>query len=308
MRLAMQERVGRRPSAHNPRRPCAGLQGMKSVAHVLLVVTSLAMLHELVWAQSLSARPETQLPSLATAQAGPGGGAESTLIRSGPLNQESTTPCSLRVPEILSKPPADAKETNVASVYAPLSARCKFKLFLRQTYSPYTFASAGFQATEAQATGQWPHYGGGTQGWAKRLGATLANTESRRFVQGFALSTILHQAPRYFPSTKRKFVCRAWYAATRVLITKNDHGDDTFNTSEFLGTLFTSALQNTYYPRHDRTLGETMGRVGGDLSSDAIGDLLREFTPDMKRLVRRHAPKKILNVEEKLPIPAEDKP
>jgi hypothetical protein len=37
-------------------------------------------------------------------------------------------------------------------------------------------------------------------------------------------------------------------------------------------------------------------------------DLLREFTPDMKRLFRKHAPKKILRMEEKLPIPAEDKP
>src|SRR5260221_11515169 len=103
MSLAMQERVGRRPSANNPRRPCAGLQGMKSVAHVLLVVTSLAMLHELVWAQSLSARPETQLPSLATAQAVPRGGAEVTLIPGGPLYQEANTPRSLAEPAKFSK-------------------------------------------------------------------------------------------------------------------------------------------------------------------------------------------------------------
>jgi hypothetical protein len=189
-----------------------------------------------------------------------------------------------------------------------LPVHCKFKLFLTSTYSPYTFASAAFQATEAQATGQWPHYGGGMQGWGKRLGATLANTESRRFIQGFALSTILHQDPRYFPAPKQRFFSRAWYSATRVVITKNDNGNSTFNTSEFLGALFTSALQNSYYPKHDRTLGDTMNRFGGALSSDATGYLLREFTPDMKRLFRKHAPKKILKIEEKLPIPAEDKP
>jgi hypothetical protein len=93
-----------------------------------------------------------------------------------------------------------------------------------------------------------------------------------------------------------------------VVITKNDNGDSTFNSSEFLGALLTSALQNSYYPRHDRTLGDTMNRFGGALSSDVVGDLLREFTPDMKRLFRKHAPKKILKIEEKLPIPAEDKP
>ena len=122
----------------------------------------------------------------------------------------------------------------VIDLHVPLSARCKFGLFLKQTYSPYTFASAGFQATEAEATGQWHHYAGGTQGWAKRLGATLANTESRRFIQTFALSTILHQEPRYFPSRKRNFGARVWYSTTRVVITKNDNGDNTFNTSELL--------------------------------------------------------------------------
>jgi hypothetical protein len=145
------------------------------------------------------------------------------------------------------------------------------------------------------------------QGWDKRFGATLANTESRRFIQGYALSTILHQDPRYFPSPKKGVFSRAWYSASRVVITRNDDGKNAFNTSEFLGALLTSALQNSYYPKPDRTLGDTMDRFSGALSSDVVGNLLREFTPDMKQLFRRHAPKKILRIEEKLPIPAEDK-
>jgi len=192
--------------------------------------------------------------------------------------------------------------------YTPLSSRCKFNLFLKQTHSPYTFVSAGFQATWAQAMGQWPHYGGGTQGWAKRFGATLADTESRRFIQTYALSTILHQDPRYFPSGKRALIARVWYSTTRVVVTKSDNGNSVFNTSEFLGALLSSALQNAYYPRHDRTFEDTMNRFGGALSSDAITDLLGEFAPDMKRLFRKHAPKKILKIEEKLPISPEDKP
>jgi hypothetical protein len=142
----------------------------------------------------------------------------------------------------------------------------------------------------------------------KRLGATVANTESRRFIQTFALSTILHQDPRYFPSRKRALIARVWYSTTRVVVTKNDNGDNTFNTSEFLGALFTSAIQNACYPRHDRTFGDTMNRFGGALSSDAIGGLLREFTPDMKRLFWKHATTKVLKIEEKVPIPVKDKP
>ena len=94
-------------------------------------------------------------------------------------------------------------------------------------------------------------------------------------------ATTLHQDPRYFPSHRRTLILRSWYAVTRVVITRSDNGDETFNTSEFLGALFTSALQNSYYPRHDRTFGETMNRFSGALSSDALGNLLREFTPDI---------------------------
>jgi hypothetical protein len=56
------------------------------------------------------------------------------------------------------------------------------------------------------------------------------------------------------------------------------------------------------------SFGDTMNRFTGALSSDAIGELQREFTPDMKRLFRKHAPKEIRKIEDKSPIPADDKP
>jgi len=186
------------------------------------------------------------------------------------------------------------------SAYEPLSGHQKFNLFLQRTYSPYTFASAAAEATWAQMWAQWPEYGGGMEGWGKRFGATLADTESRRFIQTFLLSTVLHQDPRYFRSQKKGFFPRGWYAATRVLVTRDDDGDETFNTSEFLGALFTSSLQNAYYPRHERSLGDTMNRFAGALGSDATSNILREFWPDIRRIFRKHAPEKVRKIEEKV--------
>jgi hypothetical protein len=193
------------------------------------------------------------------------------------------------------------------SAYPPLSPHCKFELFLRQTYSPYTFASVLFEATWAQMMAQWPQYGGGMQGWGKRLGATVADTESRRFIQGFVLSSALHQDPRYFPSRQRRLIRRAWYAATRVIITRSDDGRSEVNTSELFGALSTSSLQNLYYPTQYRTFGGTMNRFFGALSSDATSDILHEFTPDLKRLFHKHAPKRIQQIEQKMPLPPEDR-
>jgi hypothetical protein len=277
-------------------------------SYVLTVMILFVVAESCAHAQSSSEERQITLPSSVTRHDG-SGNEQALAIPPGSLNRLPDTPCGLRVRDSIPQAKmTDAASMNESLAYAPLSAQCKFKIFLTSTYSPYTFLSAGFQATLDQAQGQWPHYGGGMQGWGKRFGATLADTESRRFIQTFALSAILHEDPRYFPSYRRGLVSRGWYAATRVVITRKDSGDNTFNTSEFLGALFASALQNSYYPRHDRSLVETMNRFSGALSSDAIGNLLREFTPDMKRLFRKHAPKKILRIEEKLPMPAEDRP
>jgi hypothetical protein len=202
----------------------------------------------------------------------------------------------------------DGAPPNAPSAYAPLSPHCKLQLFLRRAYSPYTFATAAFEAGIAQMSDQWPEYGGGMQGWGKRYGATLADTESRRFIQTYLFATLFHQDPRYFPSTSTSLIGRAWYAATRVVITRGDNGGSQFNISEMLGALSTSALQNSYYPQHYRTVDGTISRFTGALSSDATSAILREFTPDLKRMFNKHCPRKIKILESKLPIPEEDKP
>jgi hypothetical protein len=218
-----------------------------------------------------------------------------------------SAPCEGKIVTVVSQPPSDSAVDSDFK-YPPLSEHCKFEAFRRQTYSPFTFISAAWEATWAQAWAQWPQYGGGMQGWGKRFGATLADTESRRFIQGFVLSSVLHQDPRYFPSRQKHLAWRGTYAVTRVLITRADDGDSTVNTSELLGTLFTSSLQNAYYPRADRGFGNTLNRFTGALTSDALTDVLHEFAPDMKHLFHRHAPQKVLELEDKLPIPADAKP
>jgi hypothetical protein len=278
--------------------------------HALLVAFLIATTQAPAHAQEPTVVQETSSPTSIALDEGSGANQPASIQYESP-DQRASSLCSLRVLDSSTSSSPNSKREQAADavmIYRPLSPRCKFDLFLKQTYSPYTFASAGFQAAWADATGRWPHYGVGAQGLAKRLGATLADTESRRFIQTFALSTVLHQDPRYFPSNKRSFIARGWYAVTRVAVTKDDNGYGTFNSSEFLGALFTSSLQNAYYPRPDRTLGDTLSRFAGALSSDAISDLLQEFTPNMKRLFRKHAPKKILKIEERLPIPADEKP
>jgi hypothetical protein len=216
--------------------------------------------------------------------------------------QPSQHPAGASSDNILKEPAstvADQKVPEAAS--RTLTNHEKLQHWVRRTYSPYTFGGVTFDATWAQMWGDWPQYGGGMQGWGKRFGATLADTETRTFFGQFLFPVLFHQDPRYFPSQKHGLIPRAWYAGTRVLITRRDGDGTTLNTSEFAAVLATAAVQNAYYPERDKGFNETMSRFIGGLGSDTTSNLLREFWPDIKKTFRRHEPEKMKQIEDKVP-------
>jgi hypothetical protein len=198
-------------------------------------------------------------------------------------------------------PHAEPRLPDAPSESARLTPHQKFETFVKRTYSPYTFASAAFNATWAQMWGDWDDYGGGMQGWGKRFGASLANTQVRSFFSSFALPVVFHQDPRYHPSRKHGFFPRVWYAGTRTIVTRSDAETPMFNYSEVFGVLFTSSIQNAYYPSRDRGLNETAERFIGGIGSDATSNMFREFSPELKRIARKVIPKRARKLEQRLP-------
>lgn len=233
--------------------------------------------------------------------------AEQSTPSSSPSSSQSSQPPAKHPTggssdNILKQPASAVAEQKVPEAASEvLTKHQKFDHWIKRSYSPYTFAGVAFDATWAQMWGDWPQYGGGMQGWGKRFGATLADTETRTFFGQFLFPVIFHQDPRYFPSGKKGLIPRAWYAGTRVLITRRDGDGSTFNTSEFAAVMATAAVQNAYYPSRDKGFTETMSRFVGGVSSDVTSNLLREFWPDIKKTFRKHQPKKLKEMEEKMP-------
>jgi hypothetical protein len=206
-----------------------------------------------VWANARTARTATTADS----------GSQSSADRSSTL---AVTHLTL---------PADAK-------YVPLTSREKFGIFWRSTYSPYTFLTAAFDAGWAEATGDGRQYGWGPEGFGKRYGAALADSESGIFFGRFLFPVLYKQDPRYFRKGKGSVLHRFFYATSRVVITRNDEGKDAANMSNVLGTLSASTLSNAYYPADKRGVVRTFVRTGNGLASEAETDLFREFWPDIR--------------------------
>ena len=68
-------------------------------------------------------------------------------------------------------------------------------------------------------------------------------------------------------------------------MTRTDRDTYRFNYSEFVGNAITAGVANAYYSR-DRTLGDNVGRLETQLVSDSVANILKEFWPDIKHVLR----------------------
>jgi hypothetical protein len=86
-----------------------------------------------------------------------------------------------------------------------------------------------------QAQNHFIEYGQGVQGYAKRFGATYADTVSGTFIGGAILPSLLKQDPRYFYKGTGSTPSRFMYAIRMSVICKGDNGRWQFNYSNVLG-------------------------------------------------------------------------
>jgi hypothetical protein len=164
----------------------------------------------------------------------------------------------------------------------PLTVGGKFKLAL--TYiDPYTFAFVAMRAGIDQAIDNKKEYGQGAEGYGKRYGADFADGLSNAIFAKGVFPSLLRQDPRYFRRGEGSFWGRATYAASRVLVTRQDSGRNFFNFSEVFGNAASAGSSLTYYPDSERTAGDFAVRAGVQFGFDAGFDVLKEFYPDITR-------------------------
>ena len=165
----------------------------------------------------------------------------------------------------------------------PLTARGKFRLFVKDKTDPFTIGWVAFEAGLAQVNNDFPEYGQGIAGYSKRLGAGLADETAGGFFGTFLFPSVLHQDPRYYRLGAGPFKKRLGHALIRPVLTHNDSGGRAFNWSGMLGSLATSSLSNAYYPEANRGLGPTFSRVAMSIPSRVIDELVNEFGPDLEK-------------------------
>jgi hypothetical protein len=173
-------------------------------------------------------------------------------------------------------------DTTVA--VAPLTARQKWSLAVRETLDPFNIANAAFGSGFSQMGNQTPKYGEGGGAFASRFGAAWADLAAQNFFSAGVLATVLHQDPRYYRRGPQSGIMkRVVYSLSRLAVTRQDSGRAAFNASGIFGMALGIAASNAYYPSQSVRGSVMAERLSTSLTGGVIGNLMSEFWPDIQK-------------------------
>lgn len=146
-------------------------------------------------------------------------------------------------------------------------------------YSSFIFV--GITSGIAEWSDAHPQLGKGMAGYGRYYWRGLVDKTDGNYLVIFALPSVFHQDERYFAKGEGGFRKRFIYSVSRILITPNYQGHDSFNYSEILGRGASQAISLSYYPSKTRTPGGFASKYGYALMRDGLTNAFREFWPDI---------------------------
>jgi hypothetical protein len=158
----------------------------------------------------------------------------------------------------------------------PLTTKLKFKLALRVSVDPVTFAGAAFIAGIDQAAST-PNYVEGAKGYGQRVGAVYTGGFTDIMIGGAILPSLLHQDPRYYYQGTGTKKSRILHALSNPFVCKGDNGRRQPNYSSMGGDLASDAISNAYYPASNRGAGLMIENFSIDTGERMVSSLVQEF-------------------------------
>jgi hypothetical protein len=126
-----------------------------------------------------------------------------------------------------------------------------------------------------------PEFGTGGVGYARYLWHSAVDQTVENYMVEFFVPAATHEDTRYYSLAHGGFLKRTGYSISRVVITRSDSGHSTFNLGEVIGAGAGAGISNLYYPRAERSFGNTGSQWGTSIAIDAAGFFVKEFSPEI---------------------------
>jgi hypothetical protein len=170
--------------------------------------------------------------------------------------------------------------------YKPITVKEKFKIARDDSFDRGTIVLAAAFAGEGQLTNSNPSFGQGVKGYSHYFGTAYSDLVIGDFMTEAIYPAILHQDPRYFRHGSGSGWSRLGYAVGQIFWTHTDSGGEQFNYSEIVGNSTAVAISTAYYPE-GRDVGSAVSKLGTQIGVDMVGNVLKEFWPDIRHKVSR---------------------
>lgn len=163
----------------------------------------------------------------------------------------------------------------------PPTPKQAFLIATQNSFDYSSFIFVGITSLLAEGTNAHPQLGKGIGGFGGYYWRGLVDKTDGNYLVIFALPTVFHQDERYYAMGKGSIWKRGFYAASRIFITPDYNGHNSFNFSELLGRGISQGVSLAYYPSGARTAGAIGAKFGYALGRDALTNVFREFWPDI---------------------------
>jgi hypothetical protein len=160
--------------------------------------------------------------------------------------------------------------------------------FLTATQDSFDYSALFVPAILAgygQATNATPEFHQGAAGYARYYWHNFVDQAIENYMVEAIGPIITHQDNRYYTLGHGGFLKRTGYALSRVVITRNDAGNNTFNSSEVIGAGAAAGISNLYYPSRERTFSNTASKWAINVGVDGAAFVLKEFWPDINQAI-----------------------
>lgn len=202
---------------------------------------------------------------------------------------EPVTPSSKEQPKRILGVMPNFRAVSAGAIPPPPTPKQAFVIATRNSFDYSSFVFVGFTSAFAEWSNAHPQLGEGMTGYGRYYWRGFVDKTDGNYLVIFALPTVFHQDERYFAKGEGGFGKRAVYAASRIVITPNYEGHDSFNVSELLGRGMAQGISLAYYPSKTRTAGAILSKYGYALLRDAATNTFREFWPDIAvHVLHRH--------------------
>ncbi len=163
----------------------------------------------------------------------------------------------------------------------PLSGGEKLILSLRENIRPSTLLPALYSTGYEQLSGSDPKYGSDSGAGAVKFGAAMLRAASTRTLGVGVFAAVFHQDPRYYRIGDGSIVHRGLRSAEQAVVRRGDDGSKQFNFSGIAGRAAAAVLTLAYYPPASQNRRVVLSTFGTSIATDAGGNLVLEFLPDL---------------------------